>query len=506
MNLLETLITALMPDVGLRRQRARFKTAQLRTAHRAINAYEAAGIGRRFGGLKDRSSSANTEIGRSIPKMRNRHRTLVRDNPWAANAVRAIVSNSISYGITGEIFAGEERHDQLTDLWLQWAESTAADSGGVCNFYGLQALGLQSTVEAGDVIVRRRWRRPGDGLPVPFQIELLEPDYLDHTRNENLPNGGRIVQGVEFDAIGKRVAYWLYRDHPGDSLMRIAQSSSVPAADVAHQYRVDRPQQVRGVPWGHAAILTLYDLDGFEDAFLFRQKLANCFMAVETESEPSLTTEAAEEAAADMEDIEPGIIYRPKPGRELNFSNPPIAAEYGSYVDRVLYRVAAAYGISYQALTGNLEKVNFSSGRMGWLDFQRNIERWRWNMVIPQFCERVGAWFLEAAELSGVTMPRDVRFEWTPPRREMIDPAKEVLPLRDAIRAGITSLPAVHREYGEHTARILAEIEATNAQLDDKGIVLDIDPRKVSRAGLTQAQAAGSKIPGTDDEGQPDDD
>lgn len=485
MNRIDRVIAAIAPAWQLQRERARLKATQLNQARTAINAYEAGGLGRRFGGLKDRPTSANAELERSLPRIRNRHRSLVRDNPWAANAMRAIVSNSIGYGITGEIFSGLKKNEGLTELWLRWAESTQCDAAGVNNFYGQQALAMQSTAEAGEVLARRRWRRPEDGLAVPLQVELLEPDYLDHSRSANLPGGGRIVQGVEFDAIARRRRYWLFRDHPGDSLARTYQSTPVAAQDVTHMYRVDRPQQVRGVPWGHAAILTLYDLDGFEDAFLLRQKLANCFMAVETETESYGQTEDAEQGE-ELEDLEPGIVYRPKAGRDFKWSSPPIAAEYGGYVDRVLYRVAAAYGISYQALTGNLEKVNFSSGRMGWLDFQRNIERWRWNMVIPQFCDPIGRWFLEAAQLTGHAVPPGTRFEWTPPRREMIDPAKEVPPLRDAIRAGITSLPAVHREYGEHTARVLAEITETNRLLDEQDLVLDSDPRRVNRSGAYQ--------------------
>lgn len=505
MNILDALITALAPGVALKRERARFNASQVRRAQRALNAYEGGGTGRRFGGMNDRSSSANMEVMRSLPRLRNRHRELVRNNPWAAAAVRAIVTNTIGYGITGEVFAGKVRDDKLTDLFLSWAETTACDVSGMHNLYGLQALGMQATSESGEVLLRRRWRRPEDKLPVPLQIELLEPDYLDHGRDGNLSNGGRIVQGVQFNAIGQRVGYWLFPDHPHDSLSRFQQSRFVDARDVAHMYRVDRPQQVRGVPWGHAAMLTLHDLDGFEDAFLLRQKLANCFMAVEIETDPMHATDSAADdidaTAADLEDLEPGIIYRPKPGRELSFSNPPLAAEYGPYVDKVLYRIAAAYGISYQALTGNLEKVNFSSGRMGWMDFQRNIERWRWNMVVPQICDPIGKWFLEAAAGTTAIIPAAPRFVWTPPRREMIDPAKEVPPLRDAIRAGITSLPAVHREYGEHTTRVLAEVAETNKLLDSLGIILDSDPRKVSKAGLTQARAAGSEIPGesTDD-------
>jgi capsid protein len=157
MNILDALITALAPGVALKREQSRFQAKQLR---RVVNAYEAGGTGRRFGGMNDRSTSANMEVLRSLPRLRNRHREMVRNNPWAAAAIRAIVTNTIGYGITGEVFAGKDRDDKLTDLFLGWAETTACDVAGMHNIYGLQALAMQSTSESGEVLLRRRWRRP----------------------------------------------------------------------------------------------------------------------------------------------------------------------------------------------------------------------------------------------------------------------------------------------------------------------------------------------------------
>ncbi len=71
-------------------------------------------------------------------------------------------------------------------------------------------------VEAGEVLVRRRLRRASDGLPVPLQLQVLEADFLDATKSNNV-GAGRIVQGIEFDPVGKRRAYWLHPEHPGDA-------------------------------------------------------------------------------------------------------------------------------------------------------------------------------------------------------------------------------------------------------------------------------------------------
>ena len=52
--------------------------------------------------------------------------------------------------------------------------------------------------------MRLRERRVEDGLPVPLQLQVLEADHLDGTRTEELKDGGFVLQGVEFDALGRR--------------------------------------------------------------------------------------------------------------------------------------------------------------------------------------------------------------------------------------------------------------------------------------------------------------
>ncbi|MFP3624426.1 phage portal protein, partial [Burkholderia sp. SIMBA_051] len=68
----------------------------------------------------------------------------------------------------------------------------------------------------GEVLVRRRLRRPDDGLPVPLQLQVLEGDLLPVEKNELRPDGGEIINGVEYDGDDRRVAYHLLRRHPGE--------------------------------------------------------------------------------------------------------------------------------------------------------------------------------------------------------------------------------------------------------------------------------------------------
>ena len=84
-------------------------------------------------------------------------------------------------------------------------------------------------------------------------------------------------------------------------------------------------------------------------------------------------------------------------------------------------------------------------------------------------------------------MPADtVSMKWVPPRREMIDPAKETKAMKDSVRSGFTSLSRAQTELGYDPEEIIEEIIESNKKLDDAGIILDTDPRKTAGGGSIQ--------------------
>lgn len=488
-NVIDRLAEYLAPSWALSRARARLAAEMLRD-------YDAAAGGRRTENWRAKHTSANSETAKALHIVRDRHRELVRNNPWATKAIQVISAKTVGFGITGEIKHPDKRRAELLNgYWQRWFETTACDADGLQDGYGLQALMMRSVPESGEVVIRRRRRRLTDELEVPLQIQLLEGDYLDHTRS-NLVTGGRVVQGIQIDRIGRRQAYWMYRDHPGDLLTTRADTVPVPASEVAHVFRVERPGQMRGMPWGSSIFLTIRDLDGFEDAYLFRQKLANCLMAWVYDHSPSLTGDSTAKLPM-PETLEPGTVAGLPAGKDVKFSEPPAADSYGAYPEAVLYRIAAGYGISFEALTGNLSRVNFTSGRMGEIVMHRNVEQWQWHMMIPRALEPVGRWFLEALALTGVDTS-GAQFVWTPPRRDMVSPPQEIPAMRNAVRGGLLSLPEAHRELGMHSSQVLDEIAESNKRIDELGLVLDTDPRKTSAAGLTQARPEGTGLPSPD--------
>ena len=120
-------------------------------------------------------------------------------------------------------------------MLIHWG-ATSAQAMADGYWLGLSRLIVRSIVESGEVLVRFRERRVEDGLAVPLQLQLLEPDHLDSSKTEELSNGGYILQGIEFDALGRRRAYWLFPSHPGENRGRALVSRPVPARQVLHLF------------------------------------------------------------------------------------------------------------------------------------------------------------------------------------------------------------------------------------------------------------------------------
>lgn len=482
MSVVDSFIAAVSPAAALRRQRARVQLDALRR-------YEGASRGRRTDGWLTQGTSADAAAAPGLKLLRDRSRDLVRNNPYAAKAVQVIVSNVIGTGIMGQARAqrSRRRSEQLTALYLNWAhDPNQCDWHGRMDFAGLQALSMRCIVESGEVLVRRRTPASSTGQRIPLQLQVMEPDMLDTTRDVALENGGLIKEGIEYDRNGRRVAYWLYDEHPGERHLRVTNllSSRVPAEEIIHVFRQDRPHQTRGVPWASPVIIRLRDFDDYSDAQLLKQKISACFtaFAVDTEApDAGMGTEL-------IDKLEPGAIEILPPGKDIRFANPPTVGEFDKISREYLLQIAAGFGVTYESLTGDLSNTSFASGRMGWLEFQRNIEAWRWQMLVPQLLNPVWSWFAAAGSVNGVRMEGIVP-QWTAPRRELIDPAKEIEATKKAVRSGFMSLSEAIREFGYEPEEVREEQAEDNAAIDRLGLILDSDPRRTSGSGqLVQAE------------------
>ena len=479
-NWLDRFAMSVSPKWGESRLRARYLARH----------YEAASTGRRTSNWNRSVADANSAISPALISLRAHARDLVRNNGWARNGLRVIVDNTVGWGITAK---PATPNPAAAAAWKRWAESTECDSEGRLNFYGIQKLAMRTTVESGEVLIRRRFRRAEDGLSIPLQLQILEPDYLDKWQDLRTGiAGGPIVQGVEYDKLGRRAAYWLFDSHPGSSSIAAGVSRRIPASEVIHHFFPDRPGQVRGVTWFAPAIVNIKDFDEFEDADLIRAKIAACFAAFVTSvdgSDVSLSEQSADDPL--VETLEPGLVSYLKPGQEVQFSAPPIANDNG-FTARKLRRIAVSLGVTYEDLTGDYSQVNFSSARMSRIRHWAHVDDWRYNMVIPQLCDPVWNWAMNAASLAGI-IDEAPAAEWTAPPMPMLEPDREGLAYTRLIRGGLMTPSEAVRERGYDPDTHWDEYAADLQKLDSLKIWLDSDVRRTSQAGLTQERVGMAK-------------
>jgi lambda family phage portal protein len=490
LNFIDRIVNYFSPSLGTKRMAYRFTQQQVRR-------YEAAGHGRRTDNWRANLTSAQAEINVALVTLRNRSRDLVRNNGYAKNAVRKIANNVVGAGIIpNPKISSAPQEKKLKVLWNAWANSSDCDFDGHLTFYGIQKLIMRTVVESGGCFVRRRITK-NKNLSLPLQLQVLEPDFLDLTKyDQGLPNGGYILYGAEFDINNRIVAYWLYETHPGDNTGRFNfKSNRFPVEDVIYVFEKDRPGQFLGIPWLHAAMLRLKDLDEYEDAQLIRQKIAACFSVFITDSGIPIGNIATKEDDL-LEKVEPGMIEKLKPGQTVSFASPPQAEGYAEYTRTILRSIAASAGMDYVTLTGDLTATNFSSGRMGWLEFNRNVTEWQWQMLIPMHCNKAWQWFIDIASIYGYIRPNvPIAVDWTPPRREQINPEVETKAMIEGMQNGVTTWTDIQLEQGFNPDEQLEKMQKDKVAFEKAGLPFYTSKPAMTVKETAQAAPASANTP-----------
>lgn len=427
--------------------------------------YDGARTDRRSNGWVAAGSSANSEILPQLSILRNRSRELVRNNPYASKAMRVLSSNRIGTGIMATI-----NDKSVAALWKKWVKVCDADWN--YDLYGLQKLISNTEAESGECLIRFRYRKMSDGLPVPLQLQLLEPDFIDTAKNETLKNKGWIQNGIEFSPIGERVAYWLFNQHPGENIINTTiKSSRVPASDVIHSFDRKRPGQMRGVPILAPVMMTANDLNEYLEATLVRKSAEACIAAfVETDDEDRSIGDESQQDQMRIEELAPGMVQYLSKGEKITFTNPSASTGDVGYTNDRLHAIAAGIGITYEQLTGDLSQVNYSSIRAGTLDFRREIEQWQWLNFVPSVLNRVMEKFLDTAFAAGLIQTVEIEYDWTTPRFDWVDPLKDVQGEELELTMGLKTWSEAVRARGFNPDLLLEELKAEREKFKAAGI------------------------------------
>lgn len=434
---------------------------------------EAAGGGRRWSGAKTVANWNSTIQAGNIPT-RQRVRFYVLNNPWLTRAVDSLVTNLVGAGIKPQsLHRNEATRNKLHQLWQLWTD--AADPAGASDFYGLLSIAARSMVIDGELFVwmRQQGRRG-------FELVLISADQVDASINRDLGNGARIAAGIEFDAAGRRVAYHVMRQAPGELWgLTSLETVRVPAADMLHVFAPLSPGQVRGLSWAAPILLRLHEIDQIEDAGLVRQKVAALFAGFVIDPNNSAGDFSGTQKGSVLDGgLEPGVLKVLPTGADIRFSEPAQVGDMIDFLKLQLRAVAAGIGVTYEQLTGDLSGVNYSSIRAGLLEFRRRIESIQHNVLVFQLCRPVWERFVLTAALTGAIPTADffarrddyLAVKWITPRVDWIDPVKDAQAEITAIGAGLMSRREAVAARGYDVEALDEEIAADNARAKRLGL------------------------------------
>lgn len=453
------------------------KPKLMATLRRKVGAMIGGVVGGFDGGLSKRRlktfyasrAHVNTLIQAAGADMTARARHLIRNNGYAANAVESWAGNAVGTGIKPSSgIADAVLKDRVQRLWLRWTDES--DAEGLTDFYGQQRRAARELFIAGEVFFRIRPRRPEDGLSVPLQLQMLPAEMLPLNHNQALDNGHRIRQGIEFDRIGRRVAYHFLRRHPGDITDPglAGETVRVPAESVLHIVDPVDAGQLRGVSRFSPALVKLFLLDQYDDAELDRKKVAAMFVGFVRRPERELDNTAdRDDQGEPLLPLEPGQLQMLDDGEDITFSAPAdVGGNYESFQYRTLLQVAAALGLPYANLTADMLKANYSNTRAALLEFRRRIESFQHSVIVYQMCRAVWARWMDMAVVSGQLALPDYEqrradyldCNWLPPRWDWVDPLKDIRAETLAIQSGFKSRTQAIGERGFDAAMVDAEI------------------------------------------------
>ena len=464
--------------------------------------YDGARRGRLNADWMAMGTSANSELYGELSTLRNRSRDLIRNNDYARGMIRNIVDNVVFTGIGFQAQVKDVRdkgknNDRINEVieaaWKDWCLPEHCDVSGTNSFAEIQRLAMRSLLESGEVFIRKIADRFGNS-GIPFALEVLESDRCAEDYNSS-HNGNQIVMGVEIDKWCKPVAYWFYDYHPGDyfhnetggrGMGNARGLTRIEASEVIHLFLRERPGAVRGVPILYSTIQRLRNLGEYEKSELVAARAAASIMGLVHTPHNDLLGEPNKDGETNLppdEQLAPGMMRYLAPGESFEgfAPNRPNSA-FATFFESQLRGSGAGVGVSYENVSNDFSKSNYSSSRLSLLQTR---DRWKVLQVwfISTFLRRVYCDWLDAAVLSGVLnfpdyemRPQRYReIRWTPRGWSWVDPHKEINATIAAIKAGLTTLTEEVAKQGgdfEENVKILARERAI---LEQYGISLDLD-------------------------------
>jgi len=484
--------------------------------------YEGAKSDRTNSNWRPANQSADSELLNDANVIRARARDLVRNNAYARGVINALVRNVVGCGIvpqariqTSEDKPIERLNDQAEALFERWAK--VADASGRLTFWDIQRLCYREMLEAGECLVHFTTIDDDRSRPLSLALELIEADRLadDYLtmRRVSVANGNELRRGVEVDALGRAVAYWLYPGHPQDLTTGYVTPIRRPAAEFLHLYRQDRIGQSRGVSIFAPLVSWLKNLGYYMDNELQASAVSSCFTAaITTMAGPAdgglLAADESDSSDTDgntFEYLQPGMVARLMPGESIETINPSRPnSQADAWINLMLRALSVGAGLSYERLARDYTKTNYSSARASDLEdrkeFKAEQEYLEYHLIGPVWQRFIEEAVLQQkldipAEELVAQYDRYTHHVYQPNGWEWVDPVKEATASQIALQSNLTTLADELGQRGRDLVDTLKQRKREKELLAEYGLQEQVQSpqpqQETEDAEQTEGAAAG---------------
>ncbi|NRA88845.1 MAG: phage portal protein [Rhizobiales bacterium] len=239
--------------------------------------------------------SSAREINQHAKKNAAKGNDLIITDPKAKNAVRIYRDSVIGQELRLQLRpmwkllnisqdASDEFAERFELLFTRWANSVSfdADVKRKQNFTSILRTLASSKFATGDAFASIEWKKGQLGLFTCLNI--IDPARICNPNHK--PNSPTLQNGIEFNAFGAVIAYYVRSGHPGDLLNRGAVSwKRVPKYSkhgrplMLHSFEVERPEQNSGISRFSAVADNLKKNRAYNDAEVDRSMLAASYGA-----------------------------------------------------------------------------------------------------------------------------------------------------------------------------------------------------------------------------------
>jgi lambda family phage portal protein len=457
--------------------------------------------------------STDSSLEEDLPSLRGRSRELYRNDSFGGT-IDDKVNHVVGTGFTPQSridprIVGTEAADVFNAenelIYKRWAPQ--------CDISGRTSLWQQTCLMArhlefdGEAIAVFSFD-PDPTRPIPLVLEVIDPERL-----ETPPSmiGNKLCRmGVEKDADGRILAYWIRKTHPGDTLDISEQFDRVEAWRVLHLYEQWFAGQTRGLPWLCRTVNRLKDCKDLDEAMVITQQVQACFAVfVKTQYNPQSAAQAASTSTSGtnrLQEIRPGGIHYQGIGEEVQFASPPTTNSFAQAQELNYRRIAAAVNWPYEMLLKNWAGLSFAAGRLVLTGLRLNVKS-RQKLIDEKFLCPVWKQVIDTAVAFGALLqvssiePRlyqrrpwvYTEHKWTPPAWSYaLTPGEEIKANVDAVNNNQKTLAAVVAESGEDLEEVLDQREREMKMQRDK----DILPPELAAAEMPDepVQAAERKV------------